>query len=1259
MTNSSTEWRLGFEPDPHRLIAGITGPEPETHGSGGSAGMPIHRFRVLRPRDLVVFDVVAHGLELRHRNRAPALVALSSEAWLQVRFSFQHLGERAFYQSGATKEDGSDDPTATPETPTPPPIPSRTAEPSRLVFEVPAGEHIEYSVEGVLRAMARLPLRVAPLAVPRPGLQLESAIPQRPEVLLGRLPGGLNLFRSEEGQLLIRTADDEASLSLPADRRVIAEARRLRTAVSLLAGETAIDVSGRLRGRGVFDVDELPAPIPAIPDGPRPPTADETAIEAPFRLILSPSVRGGFTHAFKPVPAREDDARVELWHTRLGVRELHAGGPGARVLETSHAQRIVRAIWARDRNGLPMHVDPSPEDLPFRQSLTPQDRSILVRQSSDPAITIPRPIEVQRLALSSLGATLALHGRWDTSPYTSQPHNYGAILSWDHIAPFGRDQFVRVAYPGYLFPFGHRCALIKITERKIQQANQPVAYLRQRKFLIVSQPLRSYGGRDLPFRQVEIQPLVTPDIDDPLKESDLNPGKQLLFWPAVNEERFAFTLVCTDHEGRRVRLQTPLLFVAEQLPSEEVGEETIKTTWTSWTGQPLHAIQGHGQQVAFAESDVPGETSFETQKLYFSGTPGPAGSSTATPMLTEAEVVLPAMRHLAPQAPAVKVSYTVDYLKDGFGGSNATAQLFLQLKDPGSLTFSSGTDRCGGFLQPDLPIRGLSRKLGTVGELTKVNAGQFIPAAYLDGALPKLFGLFKLTDLLETAGLAEAPRLISEQLDVISGLLSDLAALEQAVAQALDRLAKIAKPADKGGDPTENLRTQAKEAATRLQAVQEQLLAHRTPLLEAITKLLQSVGGSKINAEENPIPDEVKTHLSAIGATVDQLQQQLAGLLLPAALRAQLERPVRALQPVLNSTALGTTLASLTKFVSGLLAEGGGFRARYQWQPRLKNVSLPASDRPLLEVDPHGLTLSLEARAAGEAGVSVDVLAELRDFNLHLFPDAPLVRLQFRRLAFRSASGRKTEVDVVFGGIEFVGVLSFVQTLQELIPFDAFSDPPYLDVSSEGVTAGFDLALPATAIGVFALQNISLGADARVPFLGNEALSFGFNFCTREKPFCLTVMALGGGGFVAMRLTPRGLVLLEMALEAGACLAITLGVASGSVSAMVGIYLRLEQQAGSLTGYFRIRGEVDVLSLISASITLELALTYDFNSGKMVGRASIEIEVEVFLLSFSVTVTCEKRLAGANGDPTFADVMNLENGTSLAWTQYCGAFAAA
>ena len=246
---------------------------------------------------------------------------------------------------------------------------------------------------------------------------------------------------------------------------------------------------------------------------------------------------------------------------------------------------------------------------------------------------------------------------------------------------------------------------------------------------------------------------------------------------------------------------------------------------------------------------------------------------------------------------------------------------------------------------------------------------------------------------------------------------------------------------------------------------------------------------------------------------------------------------------------------------------------------------------------------------------------------------------------------------MVFGGIEFLGPLSFIDTLRELIPFNGFSDPPFLDVSTDGVRAGFTLALPNVAVGVFALQNISLGADCHVPFLG-EHLTVGFNFCTREQPFALTVTFIGGGGFVGLRVSPDGLELLEMALEAGARLAIDLGIASGSVEIMVGVYLRLEGTGGSLTGYLRIRGEVDVLGIVSASIELTLELIYEFDTGKLVGRATLTIEVEVFMFSFSVSTSVERRFAGSNGDPSFAELMDVQpDATSTRWSDYCQAFA--
>ena len=78
-----------------------------------------------------------------------------------------------------------------------------------------------------------------------------------------------------------------------------------------------------------------------------------------------------------------------------------------------------------------------------------------------------------------------------------------------------------------------------------------------------------------------------------------------------------------------------------------------------------------------------------------------------------------------------------------------------------------------------------------------------------------------------------------------------------------------------------------------------------------------------------------------------------------------------------------------------------------------------------------------------------------------------------------------------------------------------------------------------------------------MPFLG-DVVTVGFNFCTRERPFTLAVLFIGGGGWFLIRLSPDGLDVLELGLEAGAVLAVDFGVASGSISAMIGVYIRLE-----------------------------------------------------------------------------------------------------
>jgi len=506
-----------------------------------------------------------------------------------------------------------------------------------------------------------------------------------------------------------------------------------------------------------------------------------------------------------------------------------------------------------------------------------------------------------------------------------------------------------------------------------------------------------------------------------------------------------------------------------------------------------------------------------------------------------------------------------------------------------------------------------------------------------------LFGLFSLLDLLvDGLGLDRVPRFVTEALDEVGKILSEGRRLGAAFEDAQARMA--AEVADAAHDG----------ARAVAQAAADELAAHA-----GVPGLVRAVVDAGTALPGNP---------GGIAAFVDALvalEPELAPLLavlerpgFPAAVRSALRTPLTALQPLM---AVRDRLADLEQVVRGLTGPGAAVTARLRWQPVIKSWDLSATVPEVFK--PHhpdrALTIAVEVRASAGTPPVTEVMAELSDFELNLIGnrDSALMRLTFRRIGFHAGSTGNPEVDVVFGGIEFLGPLAFVDTLRSLIPFDGFSDPPYVEISPEGATAGFDLALPNVGIGVFSLENISLGADARVPFLG-DAVTVGFHFCTKEAPFRLTVMCIGGGGWVGLRASPKGLVLLEIGLEACACLSVDLGVASGSVSIAVGVYLRLEGDKGALTAYFRIRGEVDVLGLISASITLELSLKYDFDTGKLIGRASLVVEVEVLFFSASVEISVERRLAGAKGDPTMRQVMPPEpDGTNAAWSEYCNAFA--
>jgi hypothetical protein len=439
------------------------------------------------------------------------------------------------------------------------------------------------------------------------------------------------------------------------------------------------------------------------------------------------------------------------------------------------------------------------------------------------------------------------------------------------------------------------------------------------------------------------------------------------------------------------------------------------------------------------------------------------------------------------------------------------------------------------------------------------------------------------------------------------------------------------------------------------------------PLLAAAKALYAAlddvVGHPELLGDLLGHPDQLAAKLTAVQGASDGLRTALGGTqLLDGAPRKAV---LQALDAV--SGALGLA-ADLLKLLEQLTGEE--LVIRFNWTPDIKSWGFdPAS--PILRInDVHGFIVAVEARVKRSGGAPrVSVLCGLKHFDLVLIAPASFIELNFEKIEFTVDSSARMDVDVVLSAIKFVGPLSFVETLRDLIPLDGFSDPPALDISERGIDASFGVGLPAIAVGMFNLSNLSLGAGFTVPFIG-QPLAVRFNFCTREQPFNLSVMTFGGGGFFGITIDPHGVQILEASFEFGASLSVNFGVASGGVHIMAGLYYRMENNLSSLTGYFRVGGYVSVLGLISASIELYLELRFVPETGKCSGKAQLTIEVSVFLFSGSVTITCERTFAGANGDPTFRQAMGLlpalaladelaaiDDDTRYAWRDYCEAFA--
>lgn len=974
-----------------------------------------------------------------------------------------------------------------------------------------------------------------------------------------------------------------------------------------------------------------PGEITQILLPPKPPTKEVlptvTAIEAPYRLFLSPSRMGGWAHAKSPV---ELNGRHELWHSRLGVRKQNTQKQWF-VDERDEWYRTMRAIWSPDfdpnREKNYVNGTPTPERWqhfsaanltprnPFRMSLDARDRNELVHLMADSTMDAQWPSRVatvEHFLLTSLGAWM--HLRYGAEVPLGTPLT---VEEWRHRGTMGRDHFVRIVYKGYLFPFGHRASLIKVTERKFEQVDGTyVACLRQRMFIVVREPEKTYPGvgqssapsrgRSFPFRVVRYQTLITPNLDDPsTPPSAIDPAKpQEIFWPHVCGTLFQFQLTGLDHTGRETEFSLPCAFVSNSLafdlnwlkgnvvdrdgpdkPDRTDGKDGPQPLYLSdasgKTAGPNTTVMG-GQLLAYAPMQPGMDTVLETLFLTFgaelptkTGGLEQAGQPLFYPIVHRTSVRVPAIQQIIGDATPITARYAHPYKEQEWNTNGNAGAVYLQLIN--ALTLGFPSDKSGGIATPNLDITALSARKGPIGGNPNTFAqGTFDPKQFFNKAKDdndaaggmkqaRFLGGIALGDIIKSGPSSDAPEMLTER----SG--------------------------SGGGDGTSarsvggTISTKYKYETTKLQKDPLGLFVPNPspPVENSPSKLtINTRIDLKFTQGQSPEPQ------FNIDGKVTNFELNLFKMILVRfksfAFKKDHGKDLD-VSPDIDDVKFGGPLAFVQKLADAIGGNADGDSAGFLPVPYGTPRILPAH-------------LILTAGGSGKGGCK--------------------------------------------GKLDFKFLKSF---------------------SPAKVSAGFMLCIPDLTLGVLTIDNMSVKVVAELKLLSlvmgtvkdagwdtvkkefEKAFTVALAFSTRESPFHLIVYIFGGGGFLGLKVGASGLLVLEASIEFGAQAKLNLGVASGSVHVFAGIYFKLERKeievcvgntnvktttmAILLEGYVRMGGKVSVLGIITITVEFKLALQYLNEGGhsKLAGEASLVVKVEVLFFSASVTLKVRKEFAGSSG----------------------------
>lgn len=192
-----------------------------------------------------------------------------------------------------------------------------------------------------------------------------------------------------------------------------------------------------------------------------------------------------------------------------------------------------------------------------------------------------------------------------------------------------------------------------------------------------------------------------------------------------------------------------------------------------------------------------------------------------------------------------------------------------------------------------------------------------------------------------------------------------------------------------------------------------------------------------------------------------------------------------------------------------------------------------------------------------------------------------------------------------------------------------------LSIAPQGVSLRYGITLPTLQTGAFSISGVSLQAALTLGLVGGVSLEIGAGVSSRERPFVLTILFLGGGGwfeagvrktFSGGDVVPRPRI--DLGIAVGASVPFDIGVARGGVQFLV--YASLQWSGGGGVAIVigaSLRGELEILGIISVGVYVSLEVTYE-SGGTLTLRGRLEVKIKVFFFSVKVSTGFSKRLGG-------------------------------